>query len=155
MRLTSIVHILSSEADNCSSWISERERMTVENHRGQLFARSNSCPSWMSGKGRMTSEMISWSISNLLERYVAEWDDDYRNDFMINLKSPWKVCGQAGMMMMMMMIIWWWPSWISELNDFSNSEPLCSSDASHQVSAQFDLPFGRCHLKNFKMATME
>ena len=27
-------------------------------------------------------------------------------------------------------------SWISEWNDFSNSESLCSSDASHQVSAQ-------------------
>ena len=29
-RLTSIVHILSPETDNCSSWISGRERMTVE-----------------------------------------------------------------------------------------------------------------------------
>ena len=30
-RLTSIVHILSPETDNCSSWISGRDRMTVEN----------------------------------------------------------------------------------------------------------------------------
>ena len=30
-RLTSIVHILSPETDNCPSWISWRERMTVEN----------------------------------------------------------------------------------------------------------------------------
>ena len=29
--LTSIVHILLPETDNCPSWISERERMTVEN----------------------------------------------------------------------------------------------------------------------------
>ena len=29
--LTSIVHILSPETDNCPSWISGRERMTVEN----------------------------------------------------------------------------------------------------------------------------
>ena len=29
-RLTSIVHILSSETDNCLSLISRRERMTVE-----------------------------------------------------------------------------------------------------------------------------
>ena len=29
--LTSIVHILSPETDNCPSWISKRERMTVEN----------------------------------------------------------------------------------------------------------------------------
>ena len=31
MRLTSIVHILSPETDNCPSWFSGRERMTVEN----------------------------------------------------------------------------------------------------------------------------
>ena len=30
-RLTSIVHILSPETDNCPSWISRRKRMTVEN----------------------------------------------------------------------------------------------------------------------------
>ena len=49
----------------------------------------------------------------------------------------------------------WWPSWISECNNFSNSESLCCSDASHQVLAQSDLWFGRkCHLKNFKMAAM-
>ena len=35
----------------------------------------------------------------------------------------------------------------------SNSEFLCCSDASHQVSAQSKLQCGRiCHLKNFKMA---
>ena len=49
----------------------------------------------------------------------------------------------------------WRPSWISERNDFSNSESLCHCDASHQVLAQSDLRFGRrYHLKNFKMATM-
>ena len=47
----------------------------------------------------------------------------------------------------------WRPSWISEWNDFSNSEFLCHCDASHQVLAQSDLRFGRrCRLKNFKMA---
>ena len=47
------------------------------------------------------------------------------------------------------------PSWISERNDFSNSDSLCHSDALHQVSAQSDLRFGRrCHLKNFDMAAM-
>ena len=40
-------------------------------------------------------------------------------------------------------------------NDFCNSESLCHCYASHQVLAQSDLRFGRrCHLKNFKMATM-
>ena len=44
----------------------------------------------------------------------------------------------------------WQPSWISEWNDFSNSESLFHSDASHQVAAQSDLRFGRrCRLKNF------
>ena len=49
----------------------------------------------------------------------------------------------------------WRPSWILEWNDFSNSESLSHCDASHQVSAQSDLRFGRrCSLKNFKMAAM-
>ena len=46
----------------------------------------------------------------------------------------------------------WRPSWISEQNDFGNFESLCCSDASHQVSAQSDLRFVSCLLKNFKMA---
>ena len=38
---------------------------------------------------------------------------------------------------------------------FSNSESPCHPDASNQVSAQSDLPFGsRCGLKNFKMAIL-
>ena len=38
---------------------------------------------------------------------------------------------------------------------FSNSESLFHPDASHQVSAQPDLLFGRrCDLKNFKMAAI-
>ena len=43
-----------------------------------------------------------------------------------------------------------------EQSDFSNSESLCHSDASHQVLVQSNLQFGRrCGLKNFKMAAME
>ena len=37
-------------------------------------------------------------------------------------------------------------------DNISNSESLCRSDSSHQVLAQLDLWFGRCCLKNFKMA---
>ena len=49
----------------------------------------------------------------------------------------------------------WQLSWISEWNDFSNSDSLCHCDASHQVLAQCDLRFGRrCCLKNFKIAAM-
>ena len=41
-------------------------------------------------------------------------------------------------------IVWlpWQPSWISERNNFSNSESLCSSNASHQVLAQSDVWLG-------------
>ena len=39
---------------------------------------------------------------------------------------------------------------LDKWNDFSNSESLCHCDASHQVSAQSVLRFGkRCRLKNF------
>ena len=49
----------------------------------------------------------------------------------------------------------WRPSWISEQKDFSNFESLCHCDASHQVSAQLGLGFGRrFRLKNFKMAAV-
>ena len=37
---------------------------------------------------------------------------------------------------------------------FSNSESPCHPDASHQVSAQSDLRFGRYGLKNLKRAAM-
>ena len=41
------------------------------------------------------------------------------------------------------------PSWILERNDLSNSESLCNYDASHKVTAQCNLMFGRrCRLKN-------
>ena len=37
----------------------------------------------------------------------------------------------------------WRPSWISERYNFSNSESLCCSNASHQVLAQSHLRFGQ------------
>ena len=44
----------------------------------------------------------------------------------------------------------------SEQNDFSHSESLRCSDASHQVSAKFDLQFGRrCHLKISRWPTWQ
>ena len=38
-------------------------------------------------------------------------------------------------------VVWriWRPSWLLEQNEYSNSEPLCGSDASHQVWAQSDM----------------
>ena len=46
------------------------------------------------------------------------------------------------------------PSWKAIRNDLSNSEFLCRSDSSHQVSAQPSLRFGRCRLKIIKMAAI-
>ena len=47
------------------------------------------------------------------------------------------------------------PSWISGRNNFSSCDSPCRLDASHEVSAQTDLRFGRrCGLKNFKMVAM-
>ena len=43
-RLTSIVHILSPETDNCPSWISGRERMTVENISWSISTKECSRP---------------------------------------------------------------------------------------------------------------
>ena len=51
----------------------------------------------------------------------------------------------------------WRPVWISEQNNFSNSESPCLPNASHQVWAQSDLSFGSriwCGLNIFKTATM-
>ena len=49
-----------------------------------------------------------------------------------------------------------WLSWIAEQKDLSDSESLCRSNASHQVSAQSNLRFGRrCRLKNSNMAAMK
>ena len=47
----------------------------------------------------------------------------------------------------------WGPSWISERNDFSNSESLCCSDASHQVWAQSNLQFGRIDWLSWGLTT--
>ena len=44
----------------------------------------------------------------------------------------------------------WQPSWISEWNDFSNSESLCRSDASHIVSAQSDMAWEEMSFEEFQ-----
>ena len=45
-----------------------------------------------------------------------------------------------------------WPPKITKRNNLSNSESLCRSNASHQVSAQSNLQLGRrCRLKNLKI----
>ena len=90
--LTSIVHILSPETDNCPSWMSGRESLFVLRFYGsvnpmgscrvqsvyltilllgglsplwliRILPETDNCPSWISGRERMTIENISWSIS--------------------------------------------------------------------------------------------
>ena len=46
MRLTSMVHILSPETDNFPSWISGRERMTVENISWSISTKECCRPRW-------------------------------------------------------------------------------------------------------------
>ena len=44
---------------------------------------------------------------------------------------------------------------VNQKSDYDyDYDMMCNCDASHQVSAQSDLGFGRCRLKNFKMATV-
>ena len=45
-QLTSIVHILSPETDNCPSWISGRERMTIENISRSISANEYCRSRW-------------------------------------------------------------------------------------------------------------
>ena len=45
-RLTSIVHILSPETDNCPSWISGRERRTIENISWSISTKECCRPRW-------------------------------------------------------------------------------------------------------------
>ena len=55
---------VSPENDNCHSWISRRERMTVENILWFiLLPETDNCPSRISRKERITIANISWSIS--------------------------------------------------------------------------------------------
>ena len=70
-RLTSIVHILSPETDNCPSWISVRERMTVENISWSISTKECCRPRWPGSKQfalaylpilRMKSLIIHWNL---------------------------------------------------------------------------------------------
>ena len=77
-QLTSIVHILSPETDNCPSWISGRERMTIEN--------------------------ISWSISTKeccwTRRGSNPWPPGLQSDGVSNWATeagpyPWMQCSES------------------------------------------------------------
>ena len=87
--LTSIVHILSPETDKCPSWISGRERMTVENiswsistkeccrpRRGSNLQppglQSDGASNWATEAGSSTIQYILWYFMHALKnvKYV-------------------------------------------------------------------------------------
>ena len=59
-QLTSTVHILSPETDNCPSWISRRERMTVENISWSIYTKECCWPS-----GSQTHDLLITSRINI------------------------------------------------------------------------------------------
>ena len=67
-RLTNIVHILLPETDNCPTWISGRERMTVENHiiiDNQSSLKNVADTAGLGGGGRWTCNLLITSGTNI------------------------------------------------------------------------------------------
>ena len=80
--LTSIVHSLSPETDNCPSWISRRERMTVENISWSISTKeccrpqrgSNPRPPALHSDAHPTAP-YEWRVRNRVQIYVyASWN---------------------------------------------------------------------------------
>ena len=68
-RLTSIVHILSPETDNCPSWISGRKRMTEENVSWSISTKECCQPQrglnpWL--PGLQSDSASNWATMKLL-----------------------------------------------------------------------------------------
>ena len=55
--LTSIVHILSPQTDNCPSWISRMERMTVENISWSI-ATKEGCRTWRGSNPQLPDHQL-------------------------------------------------------------------------------------------------
>ena len=63
MRLTSIVHILSPETDNCPPWITGTERMTVENISWSLSTKECCRPRRRSTRDLLVSSRTRIQLS--------------------------------------------------------------------------------------------
>ena len=102
------MHILSPETDNCPSWISRRERMTVENISWSISAKECCRPqrglnpqppglqldgasNWPTEAGPICCTHAF--ISNWQLLFLSPWNgkNDRRNDFMINLHKSYVV----------------------------------------------------------------
>ena len=94
-RLTSTVHILLPETDNCPSWISGRERMTVENISWSISTKEccrprqglNPPPPGLQSDGASnwaTEAGICWLIVCCCIRWHELWIGLYRGEELLN-----------------------------------------------------------------------
>ena len=108
---------------------------------------------------------VLWRFSRWPTSWISEWNDFSNSKSPCGPNASHQVWAQSDLGLgadVISRFSRWPPSWIAEWNDLSNSESLCSSvlsikfwfnptyglggdvvDASHQVSANSDLLFGR------------
>ena len=86
-RLTSIVHILSPETDNCPSWISGRERMTEENISWSISTKE--CCRPRRGLNPRPPGLQSDGASNWATEAGFYWFDDNRECWTKTAKRWW------------------------------------------------------------------
>ena len=91
-RLTSIVHILLPETDNCPSWISGRERMTVENITWSKKISTKECcrPS-----GGWTHNLLITSQMCIQCIQLSHWGTSIRWLCMLTVKALIRLHGSA------------------------------------------------------------
>ena len=80
-RVTSFVHILSPETDNCPSWISERERMTTKNISWSISMKECCTPSG----GRTRNFLIT-------SRQASTWATEADTYFMEKIRKTSWIC---------------------------------------------------------------
>ena len=95
-RLTSIVHILSPETDNCPSWISGRERMTVENISWSISTKECCRPRRGSNPrppGLQSDGASNWATEagyiNQIEPFLSHWIKSLDSYDAISVKLTW------------------------------------------------------------------
>ena len=111
-RLTSIVHILSPETDNCPSWISGRERMTVENISWSISTKeccrsrrglnprppglqSDGVSNWATEAVYSIHYFCNWSTKPLIRLLILQADSGLHRPHMSQhmiKHTKWQVC---------------------------------------------------------------
>ena len=64
------MHILSQETDNCPSWISGRERMTVDNSSWSNFTKE-CCPSWQGSNSEPPAHQLDTHLTEPLRQAIV------------------------------------------------------------------------------------